>query len=134
MFFFSTHHAGGNCAGASACIMHSCTRSVSEQCYTTFHAHNIISDYLMLGFSLLLRCNSISPQSSSQDFQERGYMNLGCVCTVSSQKYASFEQTPSPLFNPQALSYTSTFPPCKRPASSVFWECLVSFWFSSVID
>ena len=43
------------------------------------------------------------------------------ISTVSSPKYAPFKQTPSPLFNPQVLT------PCKRPVSSVFWECLVSF-------
>ena len=39
---------------------------------------------------------------------------------------------PAPSLTPNFLH--RYFPLCKRPVSSNFWECPVSFWFSSVID
>ena len=40
--------------------------------------------------------------------------------TVSPRKYASFEQTQSPLFNPHFLAYYRYFSPCKCPMVSVY--------------
>ena len=51
------------------------------------------------------------------------------ACTVSSRKHASFKQTPSHLLTSMLLCIPIGIfsAPCKRPALSVFWECLVSF-------
>ena len=51
------------------------------------------------------------------------------TCRKLPKIHAPSTKCPPPSLTPEFLHRS-----CKCPILSVFWECLVSFWFSSVID